>query len=305
MPKLPVNSTELLNILTEKLKLNGQTAFGGFQNTVELADFIIYGAPLDLTASYKAGCGDGPKYIREAAYNIETMNIFNWKDLSEIKYHDAGDLEWDKNIKMINRIQDIQYIIDSITSTGKKPITIGGEHTVMVGSRNSFKDCLYLIFDAHSDLRAQYEGNPYSHACASRRLLDEGYLEPEQLFQIGIRALCPEEVKFIKENKIKQILAPDFTSDTVNTVLKEIYDRASSYRGIYISIDTDGFDPAFAPGVGNPEPFGIRPHDVVKLFQKLDAQILGMDINEFNPKEVPSGITSVLCAKLLFYILTK
>ena len=95
MPKLPVNSTELLNILTEKLKLNGQTAFGGFQNTVELADFIIYGAPLDLTASYKAGCGDGPKYIREAAYNIETMNIFNWKDLSEIKYHDAGDLVWD------------------------------------------------------------------------------------------------------------------------------------------------------------------------------------------------------------------
>ncbi|KKM14487.1 hypothetical protein LCGC14_1705650, partial [marine sediment metagenome] len=121
------------------------------------------------------------------------------------------------------------------------------EHTVMVGSRNAFKACLYIIFDAHADLRSKYQNNPYSHACASRRLLDESYVDPQQLYQIGIRALCPEEVKFIKENNIKQILAPKFTADTVRNVIKEINDIGSSYKGIYLSIDTDGFDPAFAP----------------------------------------------------------
>ncbi|MFW9930890.1 MAG: agmatinase [Candidatus Thorarchaeota archaeon] len=305
MVKLPENSSELLDLLTKKLNLNGQTSFGGFQNTVELSDYIIFGAPIDDTATYRAGCGEGPKFLREAAYNIETINIFNWRDLEEVKFHDAGDLNWPKTVETISKVKEIQEIIDAITNVGKKPIMLGGEHTIMVGSRNSFKDCFYIVFDAHSDLRNSYQNNPYSHACASRRLLDDGYLDPEQLFQIGIRALSPEEVKFIKEKKINQILAPKFTKDSVKEAIKKINDLASSYRGLYISVDTDGFDPSFAPGVGNPEPFGINPYDALTLLNQLEVPILGMDLNEFNPLQDSGGITSVLCAKLLFYVLTK
>ena len=303
----PGSIEELLEILTEKLSLNGQTAFGGFQHGIAISDSIIFGAPLDDTPSYKPGCGEGPKFVREAAYNIETMNIFNWRDLEEVCYHDAGDLDFErlKIIETASKIQEIQKIIDAITRAGKRPITIGGEHTVMVGSRNSFKDCLYLIFDAHADLRSSYKDNPYSHACASRRLLDPGYLEPDQLFQIGIRAVCPEEVKFTRQNKVIQVLAPDFSGENVRNVTRQLDDIASSYRGIYLSIDTDGFDPGFAPGVGTPEPFGIAPIDALKLLRDTNSPILGADINEFNPREDAGGITSVLCAKLLFYLLTK
>ena len=305
MIKLPVNASELLDILTNNLSLNGQNAFGGFQNTVELSDYVIFGAPLDDTPSYRPGCRKGPKFIRESAINIETTNIFNWEDLENIKYHDAGDFNWPETLETVKKVQEIQHIVDSIKNVGKIPITIGGEHTVMVGSRNAFKDCLYIIFDAHADLRSKYQNNPYSHACASRRLLDENYVDPQQLYQIGIRALCPEEVKFIKENNIKQILAPKFTADTVRNVIKEINDIGSSYKGIYLSIDTDGFDPAFAPGVGTPEPFGINPNDVLTLLNEMEVPVKGMDINEFNPSQDAGGITSVLCAKLILYILTK
>lgn len=305
MNNLPETTEELLDLLTKKLSLNGQNSFGGFQNSLEISDFVIFGAPLDDTPSYRPGCGEGPIFIREASSNVETINIFNCCDLEEVKYHDAGDLNWSNTLNTVQKVQEIQGIIDSITNVGKKPITIGGEHTVMVGSRNSFKDYLYVIFDAHADLRSKYENNPYSHACASRRLLDDGYLEPEQLFQIGIRALSPEEVKFIKKNNIKQILAPRFTKDNVQSVVHTLNDIGSSYKGIYLSIDTDGFDPAYAPGVGTPEPFGINPYNALTLLNELEVPIKGMDINEFNPSQDAGGITSVLCAKILLYILTK
>ncbi|MHA1983102.1 MAG: agmatinase [Candidatus Hodarchaeales archaeon] len=305
MVKLPENTEELLDVLTKKLSLKGQNPFGGFQNSVEISDYIIYGAPLDDTPSYKPGCGEGPKFIREAASNVETINIFNWRDLEEVKFHDAGDFNWLETQQTVQKVQEIQEIVDSIVNVGKKPITIGGEHTVMVGSRNSFKSHLYVIFDAHADLRSEYQNNPFSHACASRRLLDDGFLEPEQLFQIGIRALCPEEVNFIKKYKIKQILAPKFTKENVKSVVKTINDIGSSYKGIYLSIDTDGFDPSFAPGVGTPEPFGINPYDALTLLNELEVPINGMDINEFNPSQDTGGITSILCAKILLYILTK
>ena len=94
MADVPENPIDLLDLLTTKLSLNGQNPFGGFQNTVEIADYIIFGAPLDDTPSYKPGCGEGPPYLREASANIETINIFNWRDLEEVKYHDAGDLNW-------------------------------------------------------------------------------------------------------------------------------------------------------------------------------------------------------------------
>jgi len=130
-------------------------------------------------------------------------------------------------------------------------------------------------------------------------------LGAENLLQIGVRATSKEEREFAQTNKVAQITSLEVLKNGIKQVLSRVNDLTSTFEKIYISIDMDVFDPAFAPGVGNPEPEGLSPTTVFDIIWGLESKICGIDVVELCPPFDPTGITAVLAAKTLFELISK
>jgi len=249
------------------------------------ADFVIFGVPYDLSSSYRAGSRFAPTAIRAASYNFESFVFEKSVSMDELKIHDMGDIgEWGIAGDMI---KDVEFTVKKIITEEKFSLALGGEHTLTVGAARALKDLKVgiIFFDAHLDFRTEYLGDALSHACVSRRtyeILGEGMVG-----SIGVRSMSKGE----KEDAEKLgYIYGDF-----DRVVENI-----SADKIYISVDVDVIDPSYAPGVGNPEPLGMTPRELLEyidtLFRKFD--VVGVDIVEISPPYDPSGITSVLGAKI-------
>ena len=277
-------------------------AFSGFETNYENADYIIFGFPMDDTASYRAGSRRMPSATREASLNIETNSLFSDRDMSEVKLHDLGDI-------IVNignhqkQIKDGTETIKSIREDNKIPVMIGGEHSITEAAFVNFKDSLFIVFDAHADLREDYLGNPNSHASVFYKLVNQ--LSSGNLLQIGVRGLSVEEKNFAKAHDIKQFTSLDIIRSDLQTIIKNINDFSSKFDSIYLSFDMDVYDPAYAPGLGTPEPLGLSPFQVFTIIHGLEGNIRGIDISEATPDYDQSGITSILVAKTIQEILLK
>ncbi len=145
-----------------------------------------------------------------------------------------------------------------------------------------------MVFDAHFDLRDEFDGNRFNHACTTRRIFEEGF----DVIIAGVRSGCKEERTFADRNGIKYVFSWDLRSyEDVERLVRE-YDR------IYLSIDMDAFDPSFAPGVSTPEPFGINPRILLELFREIVDRVVALDIVEVVPDA--DKVTQTLAAKLIF-----
>ncbi|HJX23788.1 MAG TPA: arginase family protein, partial [Candidatus Bathyarchaeia archaeon] len=160
-------------------------------------------------------------------------------------------------------------------------------------------------FDAHLDLRSSYLGNRFSHACVMRRIVEE--IGPDRLLILGARAISSEEVAFAKKNKVKFVSSQEFRKGHLGEIVKSVKDFMSSFTDIYVTIDSDVFDPAYAPNVGNPEPEGLTPTDVFEIFPLLAQKgIKGMD--EVEATASPhhgSGPAIELAARTIFELLAQ
>lgn len=268
---------------------------GGFQSSYEDSEFVVLGVPHDATASFRSGCELAPTLIREYASNLETMDPYTDHDIAEILIHDAGDLEG-------NYLENLELYVKKVSDDGKKLLVLGGEHSILAPIAKSYPNHLFIVFDAHADLRDEYMGDPQSHACAVRRLLD--IIKPDQLILMGTRAVSAEERKYIEDNRIVVFWGHTWDEKTEAKMLELVRERLENLDGLYLSVDMDGFDPAYAPGVGNPEPLGLSSKDFFSLLQGL-PDISAADINELNPKYDPSGTTSALAARLAMHILSR
>lgn len=268
---------------------------GGFQSSYEDSEFIFLGVPHDATASFRSGCIQAPESIREYASNLETVDPYTQRDIAEVLIHDAGDLEDDF-------LANLEQYVMKVSGDKKKLLAIGGEHSILAPIGKSYANHLFLVFDAHADLRDEYQGDPQSHACAVRRLLD--FIKPSQLILFGTRAVSSEERKYIKDNNIAVFWGHTWDDKTKTELLELVRARLEILDGLYLSVDMDGFDPAYAPGVGNPEPLGLTPKEFFSLLQKL-PDIAAADINELNPKYDPSGTSSALAARLAMHLLSR
>jgi len=267
--------------------------FNGKQYEISEAEFILFGAPIDSTSTYRAGSREAPQMIRLASLNVETYSFRTEMDALDLKIHDAGDIPQTPNInETLNRISNI---VSEIISMGKNPIMIGGEHTVTYGAIKTLKTPI-VIFDAHMDLRDEYPcGVKISHATVSRRVIDE--LGAENVFIIGVRAACKDEIEYAKSVGLKYKTSREVMESSVKDLIKSI---KLNGNGIWISIDMDVLDPSIAPGVGNPEPEGIT---VTKLLDILECivmnnRVLGFDLVEVAPP-YDNGITSIIAAKIV------
>ncbi|MCS7144257.1 MAG: agmatinase [Archaeoglobaceae archaeon] len=250
---------------------------------IEDAEFVIYGIPYDATQSFKPGSRFAPNAIREASWNLESYSQFFSFDLSLAKVCDAGNINCDGSFEEIGiRVEELLNQISGI------PVAIGGEHSISCLSTRKFKNCCFLVFDAHFDLRDEFDGNRFNHACTTRRIFERGF----DIVIAGVRSGCKEERIFADRNGIKYLFSWDLKSYKDLGKLIEDYDR------IYLSIDVDTFDPSFAPGVSTPEPFGISPKILLELFSNISDRIIALDVVEVVPDD--NKITQILAARLIF-----
>ncbi|MCV0372668.1 MAG: agmatinase [Nitrosarchaeum sp.] len=253
----------------------------------------VFGIPFDSTHSYKPGCRFGPDVIRDAFNNIEIFHPDLGIDLETANIEDLGNTT--HTVSPSEMIGMVKKITTELVARKKQLFILGGEHSLTYGTYMSFpKETGYVVFDAHYDLRDEFADTKLSHAAYLRRIVEER--GSDNILHVGARSFVKEELEFLKENNIKTITDRQVRSGKGPEILKQF---ASSFDSLYASFDLDVLDPAYAPGVGNPEAVGMTSRELFDLIYSLgDTTVTGVDIVELNP-QFDNGSTASIAAKIM------
>lgn len=249
----------------------------------------IVGFPYDEKSSFMRGPAEAPEYIRECL-NSGSSNYYaeNGVSIEDERISDNGDA-------VIKEYFDIENVAREILASGSRLLSLGGDHSVtfpIIKAYADFYDNFEILhIDAHADLYDELDGDKYSHACPFARIMENAYAA--RLVQLGIRTLNPHQREQGRKFAVEMVEMKNFNINML----------PQFSRPLYISIDLDGIDPAFAPGVSHHEPGGLTSRDVITIIQSLDVPVIGADIVELNPVRDISGITAALAAKLAKEIL--
>ncbi len=257
----------------------------------------IFGVPFDSTHSYKPGCRFGPDSIRDAFNNIEIFQPEFGVDLEVEAISDLGNTR--HTVVAAEMLQMVKNVTSELKKQDKQIIILGGEHLITLGSFTCFpKDTGYVVFDAHYDLRDQYADIKLSHAAYLRRIVEER--GSENIVHVGARAFVKEELAFLKEHNIATVSDKEIRNGNGPKLLKDI---TSTFDRVYLSVDLDVLDPAFAPGVGNPEAVGISSRELYDMITTLqNNKIVAADVVELNPT-YDNGSTASMAAKMIVTII--
>jgi agmatinase len=276
--------------------------FGGFEVERDRARFSLLGFPFDSTSSHRSGQRYGPLFVREASMNIESNGYTASGFVEDVPVYDEGDLAVVHG-DVVESVERLSKVVEDLVRDGRRVVVIGGEHVATIGvirgfRAGGFKPCL-LVFDAHLDLRYEYLGVKYSHACTFRRVLE--MLGDIELVYVGVRAYAREEMELARSKPGITIITPRNLellglANTVASVKRSL----SRCESLYVSIDIDVYDPSQAPGVGNPEPGGLTSRELLPLIANtVDERVVGIDVVEVTPPYDVGGVTSILAAKTL------
>lgn len=281
-------------------------------SSFETSRAVILSAPYEQTVSYGGGTKLGPKAILKASHYVELYDEETEREiykeegiatLAPINFREKKDVE---------ALKLIQEKVSELLSHGKFVVTIGGEHTISSAPIKAYiekyPDLSVLQFDAHSDLRDEYQSNKYSHACVMMRVCE--IMDPKRITQVGIRAQCKEEAQFIKTAKVNSFYAHDIRNGKFTRFLKTWDDFVveSLSDHVYITFDVDAFDPSIMPATGTPEPNGLYWNEVLQCIRKVSRKkkIVGFDVVELSPMKGvshPDLMTAKLISKILNYAL--
>ena len=256
------------------------------------ARFIFYGYPFEGTACFRKGTAKAPDEIRRHSYNFETYLMELGVDLSDVALNDYGNLELTKDQGKNESL--VTDLVSKIVNGGKFPIGLGGEHSLtppaVKAVQAKYPNLVVVILDAHLDFRVEYENNPRSHATVTRRVSE--IVGADKVCSIGTRSVSRAEISEARGIGLKFI-------ESGWTELREyLADLIDDLDGpVYLSLDMDAIDPAFAPGVGTPEPFGMTPYEVIQTINFFADRIVGFDCVEVCPP-YDNGNTSALAARL-------
>ena len=274
-------------------------SYAGAESDYDSADAVIFGVPYDRTSSFKAGAREAPAHVRAASYNFEELHFEHGLDVPSLNIFDYGNC--DDFFLPEDMIEEVKFSIGPAIRDKKFTVAIGGEHSINIPIIQSFekKGISLITIDAHLDSRDEYLGTPNSHACVTRRASE--HLGIENVFALGIRSISREELE--RDDIIPHITSFDIFEKGIAWAMKKALDSVKNEK-VYLSLDIDGIDPAFAPGTGTPEPFGLTPLDVKKIINGIGDRLVGFDVTEVCPPADPSGITSVLAARFINEVLT-
>ena len=259
---------------------------------------VVFPVPLERTTSYEHGTRNGPAAILAASRNMELYDEeLELEPYKEIGIHtlpaiDTSDGTLDE---VITEIFTAQL---GLLEDGKFTVALGGEHSLtpplVSATAKKFKDLSVLQIDAHADLRDEYHGNPASHACAMRRVV-----EVCPAVQVGIRSLSVEEAQAMPHLNTSIYWAKDIARAPLKSWIAKVL--ADLSPNVYLTIDLDGFDPAFVPATGTPEPGGLDWMQVTSLIRAVadHKKIVGMDVVELLPQPGDHA-SDFLAAKLVY-----
>lgn len=262
--------------------------FADANSSFEEARFVIFGVPFDGTCSFRKGARFAPKSIREESYNLETYLFEHDVDLEDVPFHDFGNVKCDSLEEMLGAVG---RTVGNILDKDKFPIIIGGEHSLTPPAVRKFNDIGVVILDAHLDFRNEYLDEPNSHACVTRRISE--LVGTDNVILLGVRSFERREKEEADKLNLKYVDAFKLKEMGMKKALEGV-----QYERIYLSIDMDFIDPSFAPGVGNPEYFGLSPEDVKECINILGQKLVGFDITEVSPP-YDNGNTASLAARLI------
>jgi len=277
--------------------------FSGFQKPFEKADYIILGVPFDATSTYRTGARFGPNTIREASLNIETYSFRTSIDIEDLQMHDLGDLHVSTDTE--KTLEKLGKVIGDILDAGKTPVTMGGEHTITLGVAKGLGDkaskTAIISFDAHLDLRDEFMEVKLSHTTFMRRINEE--VNPAKIIEVGTRAVCKEELAYAKKAGIEFFTTQQIRNEGSEQIAKQLKRKLAGCKNIYLSIDMDFLDPAYAPAVQNPEPEGLEPHTLLDILCSIcDKRVIGFDVVEVAP-HYDHGVSAIQAAKIIFEVL--
>lgn len=254
---------------------------------------VILGAPMDQTVSFRSGTRNGPRQIRSVSEVLEEYSPRLDRDLAEFVYTDLGDVLIVPG-KLEENLERIAKSVDKVLRDGKLLIMLGGEHLVTLPAvkcaASLHPELSVIHFDAHADLREQYLGMSLSHATVMRRISE--VIGGDKLFQFGIRSGTREEFAYARASTN---IYPEINTEGIAGVAQSLKGRP-----VYISLDIDVLDPAYAPGTGTPEPGGCSPNQLFSALEALSGlNVVGFDLVEVCPPYDQSERTSILAAKLV------
>lgn len=272
--------------------------FGGIEEKyekLEKAAFVVVPVPYDLTTTYQGGTRKGPSAILEASCNMELYDEELDAEVYKAGIHTMEPLEAVASGPegMLGRIE---AAVAGVFELGKIPVMLGGEHSITLGAvraaRKRYPKLSILHLDAHADMRASYQGTPYSHACIGRRMKE---LCP--VVQAGIRSMSVEEAAYLRKSDVPVFSAAGIRRDGawVGKLLRHLS------KDVYVTVDLDAFDPSVMPATGTPEPGGMLWHDVLDVIREVcrKRRVVGFDIVELAP--IPGMVAPDFLAARLTY----
>jgi agmatinase len=260
------------------------------------AQFVILGVPFDRTTSFRPGARFGPDSIRMHSWNFESYDLETGIDLADAPVHDLGNA--DEFGSAEDMVRSVREEVRPVYAAGKIPIVLGGDHAcsppVVEAYPENAPSVGVLYLDAHMDFRDSYLGDRRSHACSSRRIIEK--VGPRNVVVMGVRSVSRQEIDDNKEIGMAFVTAHEIFREGIQAATQRAMNMLKTDR-IYISLDIDAVDPAYAGATGTPEPFGLTPRDVKYIIGQAAPRLAGMDIMEVSPP-YDNGNTSLLAARL-------
>ena len=256
--------------------------FPGANTDRDAADYVVVGAPLDVSTTFQPGTRFGPDRIRTFAESFDDYDRRTQQSFTDLDVHDHGDVHaWDDAEAYL---EFVSGLLADVRREGAVPLLLGGEHTVSLAGIEAVDPDVFVTLDAHLDLRTEYAGNELSHATVTNHALGIA----DRAVILGARTGSETEWARAAEADVTVVTpedvgdwTPDFDADT----------------DVYLSVDIDAADPGFAPGTGTMEPFGMAPHEMRDVVRAVAPQTTGFDVVEVNDRD--DGQAASLGAKLL------
>jgi agmatinase len=259
------------------------------------AQIVLIPVPFDMTTTWQKGSDYGPTAFLNAAENMELYDIETDSEVYKNGIYLAESIEEDASENMVNSVHDT---VKSFIKKKKFVTLFGGEHSISIGSIRAFNECFdnltVLQIDAHADLRKEYEGNPYSHACAMYEASQN-----TNLVQVGIRSMDASEKTIMNEDKV--YFAHDMATDDywMDDVVEQLTEN------VYITFDLDALDPSIMPSTGTPEPGGLLYYETLEFLKKVfeTRNVVGFDMVELCPNKIDKS-SDFLAVKLYYKMLS-
>ena len=273
--------------------------FGGNEiiDDYSTSGIVILPVPYDVTSTWIKGSDKGPEAILQASVNLEFYDVETSSEAHLAGIHTAAPVNLKETPEML--VNEVYSRTAGLLSDGKFPVIIGGNHSVSIGAIRAFAEAFtnlsVLQLDAHTDLRQEYEGSPFNHACAMARAG-----EVAEIVQVGIRSMSAEELPYADRERIFYAHKLYYDKDLYRVALDKLTEN------VYITIDLDVLDPSVMPSTGTPEPGGPDYYELLHFLQKVvrERNVVGFDVVELCPSpenKAPDFIAAKIIYQLLSY----